>query len=66
MRQAIRNGNVGIAAGALVLAVDVFLFASGRTSEAALQAGGLFGLFVSVAVAVGLQERARRRRDRSQ
>jgi hypothetical protein len=66
MKQVIRNGNVGIVAGTLVLAVDVFLFLSGRTSEAALQAGGLFALFVAVAVAVGLQERVRRRRDRSQ
>ncbi len=66
MRGIIRNGNIGIAAGAMVLAVDVFLFISGRIGEAALQAGGLFAWFVAVAVAVGLQERARRRRDRTQ
>jgi hypothetical protein len=60
MKQAIRHGNIGIAVGAVVLALDVLLFA--RTSEPAFQAGGLFAMFVGVMVAVGLQERARKRR----
>ena len=64
MKQAIRHGNIGIAAGVVVLVIDVLLFA--HTSEPAYQAGGLFAMFFGIAVAIGLQERARRRRDRNQ
>jgi hypothetical protein len=66
MRQAIRHGNIGIAVGVVVLALDVYLFVFANISEPAYQAGGLFAMFVGMAVVVGLQERARRRRDRNQ
>jgi len=41
MRQAFRHGNFGIAAGVLVLTVNVLLFVFANTSEAVYQAGGL-------------------------
>lgn len=66
MRQAIRHGNIGIAASLIVLAFDVYLFVFADISEPAYQAGGLFAMFVGMAVVVGLQERARRRRDQGQ
>jgi len=66
MRQAIRHGNIGIAAGVVVLTLDVLLFVFADISEPVYQAGGLFAMFVGIAVGIGLQERARRRRDQSQ
>jgi hypothetical protein len=60
MRQSIRYGNIGIAVGAVVLLLGVLVF--GRSNEAALQATALIGMFGGLAIAVGLQERARRSR----
>jgi Flp pilus assembly protein TadB len=60
MRRSIRHGNIGIAAGAMVLLAGVLAF--GHSNEAALQATALIGMFGGLALAVGLQERARRGR----
>lgn len=62
MRQSIRHANIGLAVGAVILIVGVFIFRN--SSEAAIQAVGLIGMFGGLAVAQGLDERDRRRRER--
>jgi hypothetical protein len=64
MKEAIHYGNIGVIVTAAILAIDAVLF--GRSSELALQAGGLFAMFAGVAVGLILLERAARRRDRDQ
>lgn len=64
MKEAIHYGNIGVAVTVIILAIDVVLF--GRSSELALQAGGLFAMFVGVAVGLFLMERAGRQKDRGQ
>lgn len=57
----IRYANIGIAVGMVIVVAGVLVF---RHSEGALQAVGLIGMFVGLAVALCLYERADRRNKR--
>ena len=62
MRQSIRYANIGIGVGTAIVIASVLIFRN--SSEAAMEAVGLIGMLGALAVAIGLNERARRRQKR--
>jgi NADH:ubiquinone oxidoreductase subunit 5 (subunit L)/multisubunit Na+/H+ antiporter MnhA subunit len=60
MMEGIRQANIGIATGVVIIVVGTIVF---RHSEEALQLVGLIGLCASLLVAVVLLERAERRKE---
>jgi hypothetical protein len=56
----VRYGNIGIAVGTVLTVIAVVVF---RHSEAAMQVGGITGMFIGLGVALFLQGRAAKRRE---
>jgi hypothetical protein len=57
----VRYGNIGIAVGTVLIVIAVLVF---RHSEAAMQAGAMLGGFIGLGVALFLEGRAAKRRER--
>lgn len=57
----VRYANIGIAVGVTILVIAVLVFRN--SSEAAMQAVALVGMFIGLGVALFLEERARKRKE---
>ncbi len=57
----VRYANIGIAVGVTILAIAVLVFRN--SSEAAMQAVAMVGMFIGLGVALFLDERAKKRKE---
>lgn len=62
--ESIRYANIGLLVGIAFTVLGVLLFKD--AGEAVVQAIGLIGFFLGLAVLIGLDERNKRRRERDQ
>jgi hypothetical protein len=60
--EGVRYANIGIVVAATIAIAGVLIFKD--SSEAAMQAVALIGLFIGLAVAEGLNSRAKRREEK--
>ena len=57
----VRYANIGIGVGVTIMVIGVLIFRS--SSEAAMQATAMVGMFIGLGVALFLDERARKRKE---